>query len=115
MLNQKDPKDYLLASGETHTIKEFVQKAFQYANIYGGWVEVEEEPTNAKFLLNSDGANPLVSINEEFFRPAEVEILLGDPSEIKKDLRWEPEISFDKLVERMVLFDIENEETKENE
>ena len=57
--------------------------------------------------------NSIVVINKDFFRPAEVEILLGDPSEIKKDLNWQPEISFDKLVERMVLFDIENE--KENE
>ena len=113
MLNQKTPKDYLLASGETHTIKEFVQKAFKHANIYGGWVEIDEEPTRAKFLLNSNSNNPLVVINEDFFRPAEVEILLGDPSEIKKDLHWEPEITFDKLVERMVSFDIENEKTEE--
>ena len=84
MLNQDVPKDFLLASGETHTIKEFVEKAFKYANIYGGWVEIEGQPKRSKFLLNSDTLNPLVVINDDFFRPAEVEILLGDPSEIKK-------------------------------
>ena len=113
MLNQAEPKDYVLASGETHTIKEFVEKAFKTANIYGSWKEVDGSPLETAFLLGgSSGYTPLVTISEDFYRPAEVDLLLGDPTEAKKELNWKPEISFDKLVEKMVLFDIENAETK---
>jgi GDPmannose 4,6-dehydratase len=108
MLNQDKPRDYLLASGETHTIKEFLQKAFRAANIYGSWTEVEQQPLRTKYLLNNDTYTPLVQINKDFYRPAEVELLLGDPSEAKKNLGWQPKISFDNLVKTMVQFDIKN-------
>ena len=49
----------------------------------------------------------MVAINEKFYRPAEVELLLGDPTEAKEELGWKPEIMFDKLVERMVKFDLD--------
>ena len=53
MLNQEKPEDYVLASGETHTIKEFASKAFKYAGISGSWTEIEGEPTKTKFYNNS--------------------------------------------------------------
>ena len=112
MLNQDTPKDYLLASGETHTIREFIQKAFRAAGIYGSWVEVEGQPLRTKYVLNDDQYRPLIVINEKFYRPAEVELLLGDPTEAKEELGWEPKISFDKLVKKMVEWDIEIEQRK---
>ena len=112
MLNQAEPRDHLLASGETHTIKEFLEKSFKAAGIWGSWTEIEHEPLATKFYNNSDKYENLVRMNEKFYRPAEVEILLGDPSEAKKNLGWEPKISFDKLVKTMVQFDIKNCETK---
>ena len=113
MINEDEPKDYLLASGETHTIKEFVDKAFKTADIYGGWVEEEGEPLSSRYLMNAHNYQPLVTINPDFYRPAEIDLLLGDPSEAKRELHWKPEISFDKLVEKMVLYDIEREKKKE--
>ena len=112
MMNQKEPQDYLLASGETHTIKEFLEKAFRAAGMSGSWTEVDDDPRTLKFYNNSERYENLVRVNEKFYRPAEVELLLGDPSEAKEKLGWEPKISFDKLVKTMVQFDIKNCETK---
>ena len=113
MLNKDKPKDYLLASGETHTLKEFIEKAFKTANIYGNWVEVEGEPLLSKYIMDADEYRKLIIINEDFYRPAEIDLLLGDPSEAKQELYWKPKISFDKLVEKMVSYDIEREKKKE--
>mgnify|MGYP001195999322 FL=1 len=111
MLNQDEPRDYLLASGETHTIKEFVEKAFQYAGILGSWTEIDGEELETKFHNNSENGETLMKINKDFYRPAEVELLLGDPTEVKEKLGWNPKISFDNLIKSMVQFDIENCET----
>ena len=109
MLNQDDPKDYVLASGEAHTIKEFIEKAFKTANIYGSWKEVDGSPLETAFLLGtSRGYTPLVTVSEDFYRPAEVDVLLGDSTPIREELGWKPKISFDMLVEKMVKFDIED-------
>ena len=107
MLNQEQPEDHLLASGETHTIKEFVQKAFAAANIYGSWVEVDGDPIRTRYVMNADQYRPLVEIDPQFYRPAEVEVLQGNPEKAIKELGWKPEISFDELVGRMVQWDIE--------
>jgi GDPmannose 4,6-dehydratase len=109
MLNQDRPKDYLLASGETHSIGEFVQLAFEAAGIYGFW---EGEGLDETFVINipssiyDDYRWPIVKINPAFYRPAEVDLLLGDPSEIIEELGWERLINFESLVERMVEHDI---------
>jgi GDPmannose 4,6-dehydratase len=110
MVNQESPKDYILSSGETHTIREFVSKAFRYAGISGSWTDVEGDPLRTKFILNSSRYEPLVVINEEFYRPAEVDLLLGDSTPIREELGWSPKVSFDKLVEKMVNFDVELQE-----
>jgi len=109
MLNQENPKDYLLASGKTHSIREFVEKAFDAAGFDGGW---QGEGVNETYV-SSGGEHKyiLVKINESFYRPAEVELLLGDPSKTIKELGWKPKISFDNLVKTMVQFDIKNCET----
>jgi GDPmannose 4,6-dehydratase len=114
MVNNKNPKEYVLASGETHLIKEFVEKAFKYANIEGFWhgKGMAEEFSVGKYSVEKHDlkSSVLVRINSEFYRPAEVELLIGDSSLVRKELGWEPKISFDKLVEEMVLFDIKDYE-----
>ena len=106
MLNQENPKDYLLASGETHTVREFVEKAFYYSNIdiedkdAFKWEGSEEN----EVLYYNDKV--VVKVNPDFYRPAEVDLLLGDPSEAKENLGWKQKISFDNLIERMIRSDI---------
>ncbi len=100
MLNQLEPKEYLLASGETHTVKEFIEKAFNLINIHGYWKGNE---INEQFIYNN---KILVKINPIFYRPAEVDLLLGDPQKAKTELNWKPEISFENLIKEMVDFDL---------
>ena len=117
MLNQNEPKDLILASGKTHTIADFVNAAFAHAKIRGTWQEVGEDvlgeyvpiPQSAKFI-HEESKKPLVEIDPKFFRPAEVNLLLGDPTEAMKQLGWEPKITFDKLVKKMVAWDIDEAE-----
>jgi GDPmannose 4,6-dehydratase len=108
MINQNDPKDYILSSGETHSIRDFVTQAFECADIHGSWVETDGRPLATRFVLGADDYKSLVTINENFYRPAEVDVLLGDSAPIREELGWKPKISFDMLVEKMVKFDIEN-------
>jgi GDPmannose 4,6-dehydratase len=111
MLNQdkhnKDydgiPKEYVFSSNETHTIKEFVEKAFKSAGIEGEWIGEGEH-----IMYISSDKKTLVQINAKFYRPAEVDLLLGDSNKARKELNWLPKISFDKLIEKMVNSDIEN-------
>ena len=87
MVQHKTPDDYVVATGETYSVREFLDIAFKYVGI-GDWEN-------------------LVVIDPEFYRPAEVDYLLGIPTKAKRTLGWEPHISFDKLVERMVDSDVE--------
>jgi len=111
MLNQKKPIDYLLASGETHSIREFVERAFFHAGMDGRW---EGKGLKEQYVSKSGKYKyVLVKVNPDFYRPAEVDVLLGDPSEAIKKLGWKPQNSFDKLVKRMVEWDIKiNEEAR---
>jgi len=102
MLNQDKPKDYVLSSNETHSVKDFVSKAFAAASVPGLW---SGEGMAEKFRL-FQGNNVLAEINKKFYRPAEVDILHGDSTPIREELGWEPDISFDKLVESMVENDL---------
>ena len=112
MMNQEKPKDYVLSSNETHTIREFINKSFQTAGFYGVWHGngTNEELSVANYLMEEYGicSSVLVKINPKFYRPAEVELLLGDSTPARKELGWKPKISFDNLVERMVKYDIDN-------
>ena len=111
MLNQEKPKEYILSSDETHSIREFVEKAFLNIGIKGSWIYTGDgrEEDEAFYLKDkNDNYKLLVKINPKFFRPAEVDLLLGNSSEARKELNWKPEISFDNLVQRMVNSDIKN-------
>lgn len=110
MLNQNTPKEYILSSNETHSVREFVEKSFRCVGLEGIW---HGNGANEEFSLSVNSAklteaksSVLVRINPKFYRPAEVEILLGDSSPARRELGWQPQISFDDLVSRMVQNDL---------
>lgn len=106
MLQQDEPDDYVLATGETHSIREFCEKAFAVAGMPIKWkgpTGTEEEYA----VLESDEERVVIKIDSAYFRPAEVELLLGDPTKAKKQIGWESSTSFDQLVKEMVEADIE--------
>lgn len=102
MLQQNKPEDYVISSGETHEVREFVNIAFEMAGMPLVW---EGEGISEKAFDKKSGKE-LVCVNPDFFRPAEVDILLGDASKAEKELGWRREISFEELVLRMVEHDI---------
>ncbi|MBP3380464.1 MAG: GDP-mannose 4,6-dehydratase [Ruminococcus sp.] len=98
MLQQEQPDDYVIATNETRTVREFAETAFRCAGI-----EIQWQGSGIDEIgVNKANGRTVVRINEKFFRPAEVEFLLGDPSKAEKALGWKREISFSQLVERMV-------------
>jgi GDPmannose 4,6-dehydratase len=101
MLNQDSPEEYILSSGETHTVREFIEIAFSDAGIKYKW-----QGSGLNELLLDENGTILVKINPEFFRPAEVDLLLGDSFRARNELKWFPKISFEELVKRMVSNDI---------
>ena len=110
MLNQKAPNEYVLSSNETHTIAEFVWHAFKAADIEGAWhgqAESSEFSISTKDAIKYDPVvSVLVKINPKFYRPAEVDLLLGDSTKARKELGWKPETSFEQLVDKMVKNDL---------
>ena len=102
MLNQEEPKEYVLSSNETHSVKEFVSLAFQEAGIAGLW---SGEGLDEKFRIFQEN-KILAEVNEEFYRPAEIDLLYGDSNPIREELGWRPQYSFQDLVKRMVNHDL---------
>lgn len=100
MLQQKKPDDYVIASGETHTVRDFVEATAAFFGIKITWEgEGDREVGRAQ-----DGAI-VVRVDPEFYRPNEVDYLLGDSSKARRDLGWQPKISFAQLVEMMAKSD----------
>jgi len=97
MLQQDNPDEFVIASGETHTVREFAELAFKYA---GYDVRFEGEGVDEKGVDVKTGKT-LLRVNPEFFRPSEVNVLLGNPDKAKHVLGWEREVTFDELVRRM--------------
>lgn len=102
MLQQDAPGEYVLATGETHTIREFVELAFTEIGLTITW-RGEDESTEG---VDQNGV-VRVKINPAFYRPAEVDILLGDPTKAEKELGWERKVDFPGLVKLMVAHDLE--------
>ncbi len=98
MLNRERPDDYVIATNETRTVREFVNAAFGVAGIELEWQGSGINETAADMATGKT----VVRVNPEFFRPAEVELLLGDPSKAEKELGWKRKIDFNELVRRMV-------------
>lgn len=86
MLQQEKPDDYVVATGETHSVKEFLEVAFQYVNL--NWEDY-------------------IAFDPRYLRPTEVDLLIGDPSHAKQQLQWEPGVSFEQLVKLMVNADMQ--------
>ena len=98
MLQQSKPDDYVIATGETRTVRDFVNSAFTAAGIDLAWSgEGMDEQA-----VNKENGRIVVKVNPKFFRPAEVELLLGDPAKAESKLGWKREVSFAELVRRMV-------------
>lgn len=104
MLQQDKPVDYVIATGETHTVREFVEYAFKEVDINIRW---EGSGVNEKGIDSSTGKT-LVEVDERYFRPAEVELLWGDASKAEKELGWQRKITFKELVAGMVNYDLNN-------
>jgi len=102
MLQQPQPDDYVVATGETHTIREFIESAFQCVGIDIDWTgkEVDEKGVDRKT------GKVLVEVDPEFFRPAEVDLLMGNPRKAAEKLGWRPRTPFKELVRIMVEADL---------
>ncbi len=103
MLQQDTPDDYVVATGETHSVREFVELSFKEVGIPIEWRgtgvdEVGFDPSTGKVL---------VEIDPRYFRPTEVELLLGDPTKAKEMLGWERRVTFSELVKEMVSHDLD--------
>jgi len=117
MLQQREPEDYVIATGETHSVREFVNLAFDHAGIELEWKGsgvgekgfVKSLALNLQPLTsNLNVGDVLIEIDSRYFRPLEVESLQGDASKAKKKLNWEPKVKFEKLVRMMVDADIKD-------
>ena len=102
ILQQAKPDDYVLATGETHTIRKFVELAFGHI----GRAIVWQGKGDAEKGLDSKTGEILVEVDPKFYRPAEVQFLLGDASKARRELGWSPTTSFAQLVEEMVTADV---------
>ena len=105
MLQHDTPDDYVLATGETHTVREFVEKAFAKVGITIVW-KGERGTVDEVGVDANDESRVLVRIDPRYFRPTEVDLLLGDPSKAKRVLGWEAELGFEGLVEDMMDADV---------
>jgi GDPmannose 4,6-dehydratase len=117
MLQMKNPDDYVIATGETHSVREFVNLAFDHAGIEIDW---KSKGKSEKGVVHSFASNlqpqtsnlkvgnVLIEIDRRYFRPLEAEFLQGDASKAKKKLNWEPKVRFKELVRMMVDADIKD-------
>ena len=100
MLQQDKPDDYVIATGEQHSVKDFVNEAAQYFGFKLDWMGEGLDET----AFDWNTKKPVIIIDPEYFRPAEVESLLGDATKAKEVLGWEPKTSFKELVEEMCIY-----------
>lgn len=103
ILQQENPEDFVIATGETRTVREFVERAFAEVGIEIEW---QGSGVEEKGIDRATG-HVVVAVDPQFFRPTEVEMLLGNPSKAKEKLGWQPKTSFDELVKMMVQADLE--------
>jgi len=97
ILQTSTPDDYVLATGELHSVREFVELAFNYINMPLTWegVGLNEVGKDSNGVVR-------IKVNSQYYRPTEVELLLGDASKAKRMLGWHPKISFKELAEEML-------------
>merc|ERR1719367_1682315 len=105
MMQQDEADDYVLATGETHSVREFVEKAFKHVDVDIIW-KGETGTVDEIGVDSSDESRVLVKIDPRYFRPTEVELLLGDPTKAKSKMGWASKTSFSELVKEMVEADV---------
>jgi GDPmannose 4,6-dehydratase len=98
MMQQKKPDDYVISTGKTYSVKDFINECVNYLKIKTKWAG---KGMNEK-LINLDNKKTIIKINKKFFRPAEVDLLIGDSSKANKSLKWKSKITFKQLVIDMI-------------
>ena len=104
ILQHDQPDDFVVATGETHTVKEFVELSFQHVGIEIDW---EGEGVDEKGFDKQSGKQ-IVGVDPWYFRPSEVDLLIGDSSKAERVLGWKPKVTFHELVDIMVKYEVEN-------
>ena len=102
MLQQKNPEDYVIATGEARSIREFVEESVKQLGINFRW---SGKGVNEKGI-NKDNNEAIIEIDPRYFRPTEVDRLLGDSTRARKELGWEPQVEFKGLIQMMVQADL---------
>ena len=105
MLQQKTPDDFVLATGETHSVREFVEEACKVAKIKLKWKGKKEKEVG----IDENTKKIIIRIDPRYYRPTEVDLLLGDPTKAAKELKWKPKTKFKELVKIMMKADMKKE------
>ncbi len=108
MLQQQQADDYVIATGEMHSVREFIEKAFYSLGITVEWKGEGEDEQG----IDASTGKTIIRIDPKYYRPAEVELLLGDPTKAKEKLSWQPSVCFEELVDIMVKADYETIQRK---
>ena len=104
MLQLKNPTDFVISTGKTTRVIDFINLSLKYLKINFKWVG---KGLN-KVAIDTDKNKVIIKINKDYFRPAEVDLLIGRSTKAKKILKWKPETSLEKLVKIMIDFDLKN-------
>ena len=102
MVQQSEPKDFIISTGQQHSVREFVEQSFKRVNIEIVW----QGSGLDEIGINKITGQTIVTVDPKYFRPLEVESLLGDSSLARQELNWQPKISFDQLVDEMIERDL---------
>ena len=103
MLQKDQPDDYVLATGNTNSVRKFVELTFEKLGISIDWQGQGENEVG----INKKNGNVIVKVDKKYFRPTEVDLLVGDPSKAQKELGWEAKTDLENLVDLMVRSDFE--------
>ncbi|TGL63339.1 GDP-mannose 4,6-dehydratase [Leptospira sarikeiensis] len=101
MLQQAEPDDYVVATNETHTVREFIEESFRHLDIQVEWKGKGDQEKG----YNKKDGKLLIEVDPSFYRPTEVDLLIGNPQKAKEKLGWEPKVKFKELVEIMIKAD----------
>ena len=104
MLQKKNPDDYVIATGKQYSVKDFINIAAKKLNLPIIWRGKGVNEVGINKITNK----VIIKVNKKYFRPTEVESLLGDPKKARRELKWKPKISFQNLVDEMVSVDLKN-------
>ena len=103
MLRAKKPSDYVIATGKSFSVKQFVEEAFKYINIKISWKGKGLKEVG----YNKQSGKVLIKVDPVYFRPTEIDELRGDSSKARKELKWKPKTNFKELVKEMMISDLE--------